>query len=267
MIDISTVDYAPLDRPEILMFLFHPRPEWRDPATEGQGEDLLIPVEGDISVGARFHMQGRSAPTILFFHGNGEIVGDYDDLAPIYNQMGINFLPVDYRGYGRSTGEPTITAMMRDCHVIFDFVTTWLRDKGRRGPLILMGRSLGSASALELAAHYKDRIHGLIVESGFAYSGPLLQLLGVDLKVIGFNEAAGLGNIDKIRTFDKPTLIIHAEQDHIIPFSDGQALYDASPAPDKTLLKIPGANHNDIFMRGLSDYMAAIASLARKLVR
>jgi fermentation-respiration switch protein FrsA (DUF1100 family) len=265
MIDISTIDYSNLDRPEILMFLFHPRPEWGDPGTEGRGEDLLIPVEGDVSVGARLHMCKKAAPTILFFHGNGEIVADYDDMGLVYNRIGINFLPVDYRGYGRSTGRPTITAMMRDCHIIFDFAKHWLRDKGCQGPLILMGRSLGSASALELASHHRERVDGLIVESGFAFSGPLLKLLGVDLGAIGFREDAGLGNLDKIRTFDKPTLIIHAELDHIIPFSDGQALYDASPAPDKTLLKIAGANHNDIFMRGFSDYMAAISALTRKV--
>ncbi len=265
MIDISTIDYSNLDRREILMFLFHPRPEWGDPGTESRGEDLLIPVEGDVSVGARLHMCKKAAPTILFFHGNGEIVADYDDMGLVYNRIGINFLPVDYRGYGRSTGRPTITAMMRDCHIIFDFAKNWLRDKGCQGPLILMGRSLGSASALELASHHRDRIDGLIVESGFAFSGPLLQLLGVDLRAIGFEEEAGLGNIEKIQLVDKPTLIIHAELDHIIPFSDGQALYDASPAPDKTLLKIAGANHNDVFMRGLSDYMAAISALTRKV--
>ncbi|HEJ83942.1 MAG TPA: alpha/beta hydrolase, partial [Desulfobacteraceae bacterium] len=189
----------------------------------------------------------------------------YNDMGPVYNRIGVNFLPVDYRGYGRSTGRPTITAMMRDCHIIFDFTKNWLREKGCHGPFIIMGRSLGSASALELASHYRDRIDGLIVESGFAFSGPLLQLLGVDLRAIGFEEEAGLGNIEKIRRVDKPTLIIHAELDHIIPFSDGQALFDASPAQDKTLLKIAGANHNDILMRGLSDYMAAIGALIRKV--
>ncbi|MCK7515883.1 MAG: lysophospholipase [Desulfobacterales bacterium] len=84
---------------------------------------------------------------ILFFHGNGEIVDDYDDLGPFYNRLGINFLAVDYRGYGNSTGKPTTSAMLADCHVIFKFVNDWLREKGYTGALIVMGRSLGSASA------------------------------------------------------------------------------------------------------------------------
>ena len=265
LVKISKIDYSELDRPEILTFLFHPRPEWGDPGSGDGGKDLLIPVEMGVVVGARFHMTEKSAPNILFFHGNGEIVADYDDLGSAYNRVGINFLPVDYRGYGRSTGQPTITAMMRDSHLIFDFVKKWLLDKGYRGSLILMGRSLGSASVLELASHYKDQIDGLIVESGFAFSGPLLQLLGINLRAINFSEEMGFGNLDKIQRFDKPTLIIHAELDHIIPFSDGQALYDASPSSDKTLLKIPNANHNDIFMRGFSEYMAAVGTLAQKV--
>ncbi len=213
-------------------------------------------------VGARFHPAAAAAPTILFFHGNGEIVADYDELAPFYRRQGVNFLPVDYRGYGRSTGAPTVSAMMRDCHAILAFARQWLPEMGYRGPLMVMGRSLGSASALELAAAYPEQVAALIVESGFAYAGPLLQLLGVNLTAIGFKEMAGFRNVDKIRAYPGPTLIIHAEDDHIIPASDGQALYDASAAADKTLLKIPHANHNDILLQGFAVYMAAIQALA-----
>jgi pimeloyl-ACP methyl ester carboxylesterase len=218
-----------------------------------------------VAVGARFHLTDKPAPNLLFFHGNGEIVADYDDLGPIYNQMGLNFLPVDYRGYGRSTGQPTVTAMMRDCHLVFNFVQEWLKDNGYTGPFILMGRSLGSASVLELAAHYQDRVDGLIIESGFAYVWPLLKLLGINLYAMGFQEEKGLGNIDKIRKFTKPVLIIHAEFDHIISFAEGRALYEACPAADKTFLKIPRANHNDIMFRGFKEYMAAVHDLAEKL--
>jgi len=265
MIDISQIDYSAFDRPEILMFLFHPRPEWGSSQSAGSFEDLLIPVEEDVAIGARFHRAGNHSPTILFFHGNGEIVADYDDLARLYLNAGISFLPVDYRGYGRSSGRPTITGMMRDAHVVFGFVQKLLEERGHTGPFILMGRSLGSASVLELAAHYQDRVDGLVVESGFAYSQPLLRLLGVDMDALGVQEEDGFRNRDKISGFEKPTLVIHAERDHIISLSEGQALYNASPAADKKLLIIPGANHNDIFLRGISEYMAAIGEFVGKL--
>ena len=269
----ANADYSLLDRPEVLQFLFHPRPEFPlapsradDSASSTAAKtDILIPVEDDVAIGARFHMAEPSGVNILFFHGNGEIVADYDELGPLYNQMGINFLAVDYRGYGRSTGQPSVTAMMRDCHVIFEFTTTWLRQNHFSGPIILMGRSLGSASVLELAAACQDSTGGLIVESGFAYAAPLLRLLGIDPEALGFKEEKGFGNIDKIKMYHKPTLIIHAEFDHIIPFSDGEALYTACSAADKVFLKIPGANHNDIFMRGLQPYLDAVKNMVERV--
>ena len=269
MKDMSKIDYAALDRPEVLMFLFHPRPEpdgslFQTAESEtrlAERKDILIPVQKDIAIGARFHMAEKSGGNLLFFHGNGEIVADYDELGAVYNQMGINLLAVDYRGYGRSGGKPTVTAMMQDCHVIFHFVRKWLQQNNFTGPILLMGRSLGSASVLELAATYKDLVDGLIVESGFAYAGPLLTLLGIDFAALGFREEKGFRNVDKIKNFDKPTLIIHAEFDHIIPYSDGQTLHDACQSGDKKMLKIPGANHNDIFMRGSQEYLAAVKNI------
>jgi fermentation-respiration switch protein FrsA (DUF1100 family) len=261
----SEIDYSILDRPEILMFLFHPRQEGGLMPRQGSGMDVSIPVEPDVSIGACFHMAGKTDPNILFFHGNGEIVADYEELGPVYNQLNINFLPVDYRGYGRSGGEPTVSAMMQDCHAIFLFVKEWLEQQGYTGPLVVMGRSLGSASALELASTRGTDIDALIIESGFAQAAPLLNLLGIDTRRLGFKEENGFRNIDKIKKFRKPTLIIHAEFDHIIPYSDGQSLFDASVTENKKLLQIPGANHNDIFARGLSAYLTAIQNMVEPL--
>lgn len=262
--NVSPPDYTSLDRPDILSRLFHPRKAPIRLPT-GSGVDIMIPVADGIEIGGQLHLAHTDSPTILFFHGNGEIVSDYDEVGPIYNDLGINFIPVDYRGYGRSTGMPTVSGMMKDCHVIFDFITHWLTKNRYTAPLILMGRSLGSASVLELASHHQNRCTGLIIESGFAYAGPLLRLLGIDPETIGFTEASGFRNIDKIGAVTKPTLIIHAEYDHIIPFSDGQALFDTSPATDKRLVLIPGANHNDIFFHGREIYFSAIQDFVTRL--
>jgi len=265
MNDKIRADYSALDRPDVSMFLFHPRKSAPSAEKRDNFQEIRLPVAEGIAVGARFHMTDTGGATLLFFHGNGEIVADYDDIAPLFNRFGINFWVVDYRGYGISDGNPTVSAMMADCHRVFDFTEKWKAEKGFSGPMIVMGRSLGSASALELAASHPDRIDGLIIESGFAWAGPLLRRLGVDPERIGFDESAGFANVDKIKRFDKPTAIIHAEFDHIIPFSDGKALYDASPADEKTLVTIFGANHNDIFLRGLDRYLESVVNLARTI--
>jgi fermentation-respiration switch protein FrsA (DUF1100 family) len=208
-------------------------------------------------------MQHPNGPNLLFFHGNGEIAADYDDLGPLFTARGLNLTVADYRGYGQSSGTPGVAAMMADGHRILSFWEDWLQREAYTGPRILMGRSLGSASVLELAAAGPERIHGLIIESGFAYAAPLLRLLGIDPAAIGFDETRGFANLDKIKAYAGPTLIIHAEHDHIIPYADSQALLAASPALQKRHLMIAGANHNDIFMRGLQSYLEAVQSFGQ----
>jgi hypothetical protein len=265
-----TADFSALDRPEVLMHLFHPRRDFGAPlSTSSEGEiqlprvqDIRVPVDPGIEVGVRLHLCGREETHILFFHGNGEIAADYDEIGPYYNRVGINFLAADYRGYGHSNGQPAVAAMMQDSHAILQFIAAWLAQNGFTGPMILMGRSLGSASAIELAAAHAEQISGLIIESGFAHAAPLLQLLGVDPAAIGFREDSAFRHLSKIAQFRKPLLVIHAEFDHIIPFSDGQALFDACPSAQKTLLKIPGANHNDILTHGFGEYLIAVRRFA-----
>lgn len=263
--DLSQSDYSAFDISEITMCLFHPRPEWRMPVM-GQGtESHLIPVARDATIGARFYLAGKSCPNILFFHGNGEIVSDYEEVGLLFGQMGINFLPVDYRGYGRSTGQPTVSAMMQDAHVIFDYVRDWFKHQGFTGPMVVMGRSLGSAPAIDLAYHYPHFIDALIIESGFAHVGPLLRLMGMDMSLYGLSEEQGPQNLDKIHHWERPLLIIHAEYDQIISFGEGEALFEASPAKDKKMLKIPNATHNDIFFQGMSAYLQAVRELTDKI--
>lgn len=264
MIDISSIDLSRFDKPELLGFLFYPRRD--SPGVPGPKNltELPIPVERDIVIGARFYRASLRSPVILYFHGNGEIASDYDDLGDVYLRAGLSFLCADYRGYGKSGGVPTVTGMMRDCHMIFEYTKNLMKNEGINAPLIVMGRSLGSASACELAAHYGGEIDGLIIESGFARALPLLHTLGVDVDRLGIKEETGFDNLDKIRKYTAPALIIHAEHDHIIPFSDGRALFESCGSKDKVFLEIKRANHNTIFQHGFSEYMSAMAELVAK---
>ncbi len=254
-----------LDDDAVSSLLFYPRREWVDENPRTEGKDFLIPVSGGEAVGARFHEGKRKGPVILFFHGNGEIAADYDDLAPVYTTLGINFMIADYRGYGRSTGTPTVSAMLRDACDVFLYFRDWLSKSGFTGPFAVMGRSLGSAPALETAVAFQDRVDGLIIESGFARIIPLLRLIGVAPIPPGITEREDRLTLERMSAFRKPTLVIHAEYDHIIPFSDGEALFAACPSEWKRFLKVPGANHNDIFLKGFRSYLAAVHELMKQI--
>ena len=252
-----------MDSAEVLGIVFHPRPEI--PSTsENAFETLDIPVADGVTVGARFYAVGPNQPTILFFHGNGEIVADYDDIAPLYRAMGVNFLPVDYRGYGRSSGTPTISAMLADARTVFDFVGEWLSARSYRPTIIVMGRSLGSASALEIAAAYPSKTAGLIIDSGFADVMGLLVRLGAPRPARVAADTV-MRQEDKMATYHGPTLIIHGTDDLIIPVADADALFHACPSPVKRLLKIEQAGHNNLMAVGMKAYLQAVAELVRSV--
>jgi fermentation-respiration switch protein FrsA (DUF1100 family) len=252
-------DMNALDTPDILSVVFHPRREFGRPV-DGSFVSLEIPVADGVTLGGRFYEAGEAKPTVLFFHGNGEIVADYGDIAPMYASLGINFLPVDYRGYGRSTGSPTISSMLADARTVFEYARECLAEGGHTGPLVIMGRSLGSAPALEIASAFPDELDGLIIESGFADTAALIRRLGARVPE-GVNADDAVGQTTKIARYRGPLLIIHGAVDFIIPAADARALLAASGSERKRLLIVEGAGHNDLLFRGTEDYMRAVAEL------
>jgi pimeloyl-ACP methyl ester carboxylesterase len=248
-----------MDVPEYLVVLFHPRRDFPQLQEKPNFEELLIPVESNIVISGRLYEANKTAPTILFFHGNGELASDYHDIAGIYLHNKINFVPVDYRGYGKSTGMPTVKAMLGDAVKICLYIKDLLNKKGYTGPLVVMGRSLGSASVLEIASKIPNQIHGIIIESGFAYIIPLIQRLGaeVNLKNPSITER-GIDHLAKIRIYSGPTLLLHGTLDQIIPCTEAEILYNASPAKNKKLVKLERADHNTVFTTSIHTYMQAI---------
>ena len=247
-----------LDQPEILRTLFYPRRDM--PALPPPGVRLVaVEVEPGLTVGGRLYPAGPEAPAILYYHGNGEIAADYDGgIAPLYTQMGITLLVMDYRGYGRSDGTPTARNLLADAVAVFDAVGTVFEENGRApAQLYAMGRSLGSAAAIEAALHAGEQLAGLIIESGFADTFALLARLGLRIQGVD-EERHGFGNPAKMERITMRTLIIHGQADVLIPASDGQELHRRCAAPDKRLVLIPGAGHNDLMMVGMSQYFGAV---------
>lgn len=194
---------------------------------------------------------------------NATIVDDLDLFAPLFNNVGINLFVAGYRGYGLSNGTPTVTNMIKDSHRVFEGFKKIVEDYGFRESFFVMGRSLGSFSAIELAYNYRDDLQGLIVESG--PSNNLKQHVSsmVPLDHPIWRDDSMFLNKVKLRSISKPTLIIHGEQDSLIPVDEGRELYENSAAKDKRLVIIPNADHGDLFIVGKEQYYQAIREFVK----
>ena len=255
------IDYSLIDQPEVLSYFLYPRKDYT-PCPEN-ASDLAVPVDQNISVSCRFFLSGEKLPWILYFHGNGEIASDYDDIASLYHEAGLNLVVADYRGYGASQGYPTFSNMVKDAHRLFPAVREALAEKNLSKDMYVMGRSLGSIPALELAYSYPDKLKGVIIESGFTSFVHLIRNLeliqGVDTET--FNNNC----VEMVTKITIPALIIHGEHDQLVSLKQGMFLYRHLGSSHKSMLIIPGADHNDILYYGQSKYFKVIGEFVESV--
>jgi len=259
--DSEDIDFSFLDRPEILQIAFYPRNSTIKPS-KPNAKNYFVEVEKGVKIGCRFYTKGIGCPSLLYFHGNGEIVDDYDWSAPFYNEIGINLFVADYRGYGFSDGTPTITHMIRDSHQIFKEFRKIVEEFGSKS-LFVMGRSLGSIPAIEVVYHYQNEVNGLIIESGPANNlrQYLIHLIPANHPI--WSDNSKFLNKVRIQLISKPTLIIHAEYDTLILLEEGKELYESSRAKDKHFEIIPNSDHNDLMIVGKEQYFKAIEEFVK----
>ena len=189
--------------------------------------------------------------SLLFLHGNaGNISHRLESLAQL-NELGLAVLILDYRGYGRSEGRPSEAGTALDA----DAGWRWLKEESGQDPqrLVIFGRSLGSAVAAELARRTDPA--ALILESPFRSVPDLGQALYPWLPVRPLARLQ-YPTIDYVTERRMPLLVIHSETDEIIPFSEGQAVYEAARSP-KELLVIQGG-HNTGFLESQAIYLPGL---------
>lgn len=245
-------DYAALDRAGAAQAAFYPR-RHTSPPPHG-ASDHLLEVEPSIHLGARLYTSDISKPTIVYFHGNGEVASDHDDVASHYSLAGTNLLVIEFRGYGTSNGQPTFESLVADARESMQLAHTLLDEHGFSNKRFVMGRSMGAHSALEIAANASTRLRGLILESGAGNLRRWIQRL--DLGPTGPELLAA--HEAKLRSIHLPCLMIHGQYDDLIPLELAKEVYDTLEGSEREMVVIPNAGHNDIIWIGAEEYFAAI---------
>jgi len=249
---------APLER----KMIFHPAP-FPEGNWEPHGlahEDAWFEAEDGTSLHGWFVPHPDPIGVALFMHGNaGNISSRAQTLHVLNGRHRLSVLAFDYRGYGRSEGKPSERGILQDARA----ARAWLarRTGVPEQDIILMGRSLGGAVAVDLAA--KDGARGLVLASTFTSlpdvgahhfrwlpTSPLMSLR--------------LNSLSKIRYYSGPLLQSHGDADRVIPYDLGQRLYEAAPGP-KRFVTLPGGGHNDprpeTYRIALDEFLASLPPL------
>ncbi len=223
-------------------------------------EDLYLLTEDGIKINAWFVPYKGSDRGLLWFHGNaGNISHRVDLIQRLHHELKVNIFIIDYRGYGKSEGEQSEEGITKDARAAYD--TLLSRKEINPRQIFIFGRSLGSAVAVQLAT--ESQAAGLILEAPFT---SIREMVQVTAPWFPFKERlkTQYNSLNKIKQVHMPLLIMHGDQDKIIPFEQGQRLFEAANSP-KTFHMISGADHNNSYIVGGHAYFEAIAQFIENI--
>lgn len=228
--------------------MFHPHrfPEGSYDLNEIAGikrQDIYFPSSDGLTLHGWYFENPQASTTLLFSHGNTGNLASRPHILELALRCGVSMFVYDYRGYGRSQGQPSVRGICDDGIAAHDHLVRQLGVDASQ--LLLYGESLGASVSCQIAA-VRD-VAGLVLQSGFAS----IRKIGTEMMPFmsvypGFLfPRPELNNLKFVAGEHPPLLILHGEGDSVIPFSHAQLLYDRASEP-KQLVGIPGAAHNDI---------------------
>ena len=220
-------------------------------------EDAWFQAADGTRLNGWYYPHEKPAAVVLLAHGNGgNLTGYAEAIRVLHDQHRLSVMVFDYRGYGKSDGEPDEQGILEDARA----ARQWLarRANVEESDIVLMGHSLGGGVMVDLAS--VDGARGLILVNTFtslpdvaSHHVPLLPA-----RLIMHNR---LESISKIENYRGPLLQAHCETDKTVPFSQGKRLFDSANEP-KSFVATQGAGHDDLlpdeFQKSLDRFLTSL---------
>jgi fermentation-respiration switch protein FrsA (DUF1100 family) len=194
--------------------------------------------------------RGKPRATVLYLHGNAQNISAHVAQVAWMPAAGFNVLALDYRGYGRSGGSPSLHGAQLDIDAAMRALLA--RPDVDPGRIYIFGQSLGGALAIYYGANTRQRAHvrAIIAESAFSdyrlisqeklASTPLTWALQWLPTLTVDNEYSPQGSVKALSPI--PLLLIHGDRDGVVPISHSERLYQSAAEP-KEMWVVPGVGH------------------------
>lgn len=220
-------------------------------------EDINFKTSDDVELNGWFIPSADARSAILFCHGNAGNISHRLEVVNILNKIGLNVFIFDYRGYGKSNGRPSEKGTYLDAIAAYNYLIQ--RPGIERGSIIIYGKSLGAAVGIDLARRVRHR--ALIIESAFTSTKDMAREVYPFLP-ISLVVPPRYNSIPKIQDIESPKLIIHSQDDEIVPYHHGRRLFKAAKEP-KEFYRMRGG-HNDAVVLAPDEFKKAIISFLVK---
>ena len=221
-------------------------------------EALKIKLADQTKIAGWYLPHPEADKTVLFFHGNGGNISHRGDSIYIFHKLKLNVLIIDYPGYGDSDGSPSESGLYQSADAAWQYLIS--DKKVNPEKIIIFGRSMGGAVAVDLASRVKAG--GLILESTFSSVRDFVDIAFPILSNFLYLRYS-FDSLAKIAKVNYPVLMIHSPDDAVIPFELGVKLFQGVTSK-KDFLQIKGG-HNDGFMQSIRPYMQTLRIFIQSL--
>jgi fermentation-respiration switch protein FrsA (DUF1100 family) len=236
----------------------YPEGDWS--AAGARFEDAWFMADDGIQLNGWYCAHEKPSAAILFAHGNAGNITQYADmLLNLHDRHRVSVMIFDYRGYGKSEGQPDEAGILEDARA----ARRWLarREKIAESDVVLLGQSLGGGVMVDLAA--ADGARGLVLTSTFT-SLPDVAAHHLPLVPARLLMHSRLDSAAKIGKYHGPLLQMHGDHDRTIPIALGKRLFAAANEPKRFVVQ-PGGDHNDawpeIYHRALEKFLTSLPSM------
>lgn len=249
--------------------VFYPKPSVTPQTFSVDGvtlENRFLSVDDSVTVNAWHLTQPDSRATVLFFGGNGFYLVQSKSYLRALTRPKTNAFLWDYRGYGRSEGEPGVQAFRHDAVAMYDHL---VKERGVDPErVIVWGHSLGSFLASYVAE--QRAVGGVVLENPATnVDGWVKHLipwyvrlfLGVEVDPI----LQGENNVDRVKALTAPLLVVAGEKDNVTDPAMAKRLHEVAGSADKRLLTVEGGTHNGLHdslevQRSFADFVTRVAA-------
>lgn len=211
-----------------------PFPEPRE--DEGWSVERYETTDGTRLAGAFFPAPSPDAPVLLYFHGNAEAAAHNLPLAADLRARAFGVFLAEYRGYGGLAGSPSEEGLYADGEAA-------VAELGRLGippgRVVLVGRSLGSGVAVELATRH--RVAAVVLVSAYTSLVDMGRTVAEPLAPLVVRDR--FDSLSKVGRVGAPVVLIHGELDDVVPIAMGRRL--AAARPGSRWVEVPGTSHNE----------------------
>lgn len=220
-------------------------------------EDVFLKTADQVRLNAWF-IPAQSTLTVLFLHGNAGNLSNRLEIIKLLNKLKLNVFIVDWRGYGKSQGSPHEEGLYQDALGAYNYL---VKEKNiSPDSIVVYGKSLGAGVGVDLVS--KVEVKGLIFDSGFTCARDLARRFYPYLPAQYFLRVK-YDSLIKISKISCPKLVIHSENDEIIPFKLGKKIFEAA-TPPKQFTQLRGS-HNEAIFSDIEKFSSELLAFLKSL--